>query len=236
MATVALTTVGASVIQVLAGVTVGVLVIVALLGRLERGALKLVSASSSSSSPSTCWSPAFGPGGPVPRAARVRVRDGRETDASRVLTLGVGGVVLLAAVIAIVVLATIWMRRTRTPIEDPVQETRTIDRGALADTPAAGRRREPTSAHASRTTRARAYVALMADLDRHPSVRRAVAETPAEHAPGSVPKGAPGSCSICSQPITPSSVTAARTCQRVSISAALGRWRSLRRRLTRERT
>ena len=39
-ATVALTTVGASLIQVLAGVTVGVLVIVALSAGLERGALK----------------------------------------------------------------------------------------------------------------------------------------------------------------------------------------------------
>ena len=94
------------------------------------------------------------------------------------LTLGFGGVVLLAAVIAIVVLATIWMRRTRTPIEDPVHETRTIDRGAIADTPGTARRRRNRAARRDPDDATAAYVALIADLDRHPPVRRDVAETP----------------------------------------------------------
>ena len=201
--------------------------IVALSAGLERGALKLAIGLIVFQLAIYLLVAGLRPGGPVPELPASESGTGGETDASRVLTLGVGGVVLLAAVVAIVVLATIWMRRTRTPIEDPVHESRTIDRGALTDTPAAGRRRnrrrrrEPHDASA-------AYVALMADLDRHPSVRRAAAETPAATAdqrprkpnthPGFVPKGGPGSCSICSQPITPSSVTAARTCQRVSIS------------------
>ena len=136
IATVALTTVGASLIQVLAGVTVGALVIVALSAGLERGALKVVFGLIVFQLVIYLLVAGLRPGGPVPELPAPGSGTGSETDASRVLTLGLGGVVLLAAVIAIVVLATIWMRRTRTPIEDPVHETRTIDRGAVADRPA----------------------------------------------------------------------------------------------------
>ena len=144
-ATVALTTVGASLIQVLAGVTVGVLVIVALSAGLERGALKLAIGLIVFQLAIYLLVAGLRPGGPVPELPASGSGYGSGTDASRVLTLGVGGVVLLAAVVAIVVLATIWMRRTRTPIEDPVHESRTIDRGALTDTPGTARRRQPTS-------------------------------------------------------------------------------------------
>jgi hypothetical protein len=234
-ATVALTTVGASLIQVLAGVTVGVLVIVALSAGLERGALKLAIGLIVFQLAIYLLVAGLRPGGPVPELPASESGTGGETDASRVLTLGVGGVVLLAAVVAIVVLATIWMRRTRTPIEDPVHESRTIDRGALTDTPAAGRRRnrrrrrEPHDASA-------AYVALMADLDRHPSVRRAAAETPAEHASRLRAEERAGlMLDLLAADYAlvryGGKDLSAREHQR-----ALGRWRSLRRRLTRERT
>jgi hypothetical protein len=105
---------------------------------------------------------------------------GQPAVADQVMTLSLGGLALLAAIIAVVVLAAVWMRRTRPPDEDLVEETRTIDHGSGGEEPRRrrrrfGRRPEPAGAAA-------AYVALVADLDRHPAVRRDPAETPAEHA------------------------------------------------------
>jgi Domain of unknown function (DUF4129) len=100
--------------------------------------------------------------------------------AEQVMTMSLGGLLLLVAIIAVLVLAAAWMRRTRPPDADLVDEIRTIDRGVDGAGPRRrrrwiGRRAEPTGAAA-------AYVALVEDLDRHPTVRRDVGETPAEHA------------------------------------------------------
>jgi hypothetical protein len=100
--------------------------------------------------------------------------------AEQVMTVSLGGLLLLVAIIAVLVLAAAWMRRTRPPDADLVDETRTIDRGVGGAGPQRrrrriGRRAEPDGAAA-------AYVALVDDLDRHPAVRRKAAETPAEHA------------------------------------------------------
>jgi hypothetical protein len=100
--------------------------------------------------------------------------------ADQIVTAGLGGLLLLGAIVGVVVLAALWMRRARPPDDDPVEESRTIDRGSGDAAPrlrrrAFGRRPEPVDA-------AGAYVALVADLERHPAVRREDAETPAEHA------------------------------------------------------
>ena len=100
--------------------------------------------------------------------------------AEQVMTVSLGGLLLLVAIIAALALAAAWMRRTRPPDADLVEETRTIDRGIGGAGPQRRRRRirrrpEPDGAAA-------AYVALVGDLDRHPAVRRDAAETPAEHA------------------------------------------------------
>ncbi len=104
----------------------------------------------------------------------------RPTVADQILTAGLGGLVIVVAVVAILILAAIWMRRAAVPEDEPVTETRTIDRGTDAPAPRRGRRRgwrrvEPTDAAA-------AYVALVDDLARYPVIRRAGWETPAEHA------------------------------------------------------
>jgi hypothetical protein len=92
--------------------------------------------------------------------------------------IGLGGLGLLLALIAILILVRLWMRQIG-PVESDPSEIRTIDRG---DEPTSasrrrGRRRRPAPVDA-----ATAYIALMDDLDRRPSVRREPSETPAEHA------------------------------------------------------
>jgi hypothetical protein len=85
--------------------------------------------------------------------------------------------VVIAAIIATVVLARLWMRRA-TVVEDGVAETRTIDRGGerrMSRRPRRGRRPNPTDA-------VTAYLALDEELASRPELRREPAETPAEHA------------------------------------------------------
>jgi hypothetical protein len=115
-------------------------------------------------------SPPPGPSGPVEPSA-----------ADQVLTLSLGGLLLLLVAGTILILAALWLRRAQPPAEDLVEETRSIDRGT--DGPGrgprrawrVGRRREPAGA-------AEAYVALLGDLERRPDLRRTIAETPARHA------------------------------------------------------
>jgi multisubunit Na+/H+ antiporter MnhC subunit len=214
-------------------VTVGVLVIVALSAGLERGALKVVFGLIVFQLAIYLLVAGLRPGGPVPELPASESGTGGETDASRVLTLGVGAVVLLAAVIAVVVLATIWMRRTRTPIDDPVQESRTIDRGSVADAPATGRRRNRRRRREPRDATA-AYVALMADLERHRSVRRDPAETPAEHASRLRAEDRAGLMLDLLAADYALVRYGGKELSPREHDRALGRWRSLRRRLTRE--
>jgi hypothetical protein len=99
--------------------------------------------------------------------------------AEQIVTISLGGLLLLAAVVAIIVLVALWMRRTPPP-DGLVGETREIDPSGDGVAPGRprnrfGRRRDPRTA-------VEAYVALVADLDRHEAVRRGAAETPAGHA------------------------------------------------------
>ena len=90
-----------------------------------------------------------------------------------------GGLMLILAVIAIILLARLWMRRLPL-VEDDVLETRMIDRGGASPRhrrrgAAARRRPDPVDAVA-------AYLALVDELADRPGFRREPAETPAEHA------------------------------------------------------
>ena len=218
VSTVSLTTVGASVLQVLAGVAVGALVIVALSAGFDRSAIRLISALIVFQLGIYLLVSRLGPGRPLPEVPDAGSGSEGNAVATDLLTLGLGGLVLLAVVIAIVVLATIWMRRTRTPVDDPVQESRTIDRGAVADRArpdprrSRRRRRDPDGAPA-------AYVALLTDLEPHPNVRREPAETPAEHASRLREQGRAGLALEPWPRITRSSGMAAGGCRRASIAA-----------------
>ena len=109
-----------------------------------------------------------GPGQQVPPSA-----------AEQIVTMSVGGIVLLVLIVGTMVLIAIWMRRNPAP-SGVLGEQRTIDPSGAGLSPRPrrgrfGRRAEPRSA-------VQAYVALIDDLDRRPDVRREPAETPAAHA------------------------------------------------------
>jgi hypothetical protein len=100
------------------------------------------------------------------------------TEPGQVVAVG-AAIIGVAALLAAVALARLWMRRVVT-IVDGVVETRTIDRGdgRLVPRPRAGRRqRRPTPVDA-----VTAYVALDEELARRGDLGRQPAETPAEHA------------------------------------------------------
>jgi hypothetical protein len=99
-----------------------------------------------------------------------------ETDPA--VILGLGGLGLVLTLIAVAILIRLWMGRV-SAIEADLDEIRTIDHGDGPPTArhARRRRRGPTP-----TDAIGAYVTLMDDLERHPTVRRDPAETPAEHA------------------------------------------------------
>lgn len=94
------------------------------------------------------------------------------------LGLGLGGVGLLLIAVVVILLARMWMRRL-TPPDDDAFETRSIDEGPGRPAP---RPRRPRLRRSAPTDAAAAYVALVDDLAAHPIMRRAPAETPAEHA------------------------------------------------------
>jgi hypothetical protein len=99
--------------------------------------------------------------------------------AEQLMTISLGGALVVAAIILVLVLTAIWLDRTRPPDDDAVEESRTIDRGVDA---AIRRRRRRFGRRPEPTDAATAYVALVEDFDRHPPVRREPGETPGEHA------------------------------------------------------
>ena len=115
---------------------------------------------------------------PVPPGAAIPPEP--DVAAATPVTIGVLGVVLAVAVIALLVLARLWLRRPRD--EEPlVPETREIDRGDW-ELERAGRRRGLFRRRPSVRDAVTAYRALLADLEPHADLRRLPGETPAEHA------------------------------------------------------
>jgi hypothetical protein len=169
-------------------------------------------------------------GGPLP-AIDIGTRTPAEAEPSppdQALAIG-GGILLLLAAIAIVLLVRLWMRRLPLP-EDDVRETRMIDRGSeRLRLGRRGRRRrtEPVDA-------ATAYQALLDDLAERPTARREPGETPAEHARRLRAAGA----SDLRLDLLAADYALARFAG-VTLTAredrrALARWRSLRRQLGRK--
>ncbi len=176
-----LSAIAGTAIETLIGVAIGPLLIVGLATGFDRAARRVVLFFLAVGIVIYVLVAVFGAGGRLPDPAAAGAGgQARPSVAEQVMTLSLGGLLLLAAIIGIVVLAAVWMRRTHAPAEDLVAESRTIDRGNGGGRQSGRRRRflrrpEPAGAAA-------AYVALVEDLDRHPGVRRDPAETPAEHA------------------------------------------------------
>jgi len=107
----------------------------------------------------------------------------------QVISIGLGGLLAVGAVAAILFLAAIWLRRTRPPEDDLVDETRTIDHGE--ERPTAGRVRRRLRRPETPGDAVEAYIALLGDLARQPEARRQAGETPTEHAARLRSAGAP---------------------------------------------
>jgi hypothetical protein len=136
------------------------------------------------------------------------------------------GLVVIVAVIAIVILARLWMRRPP-DVDDAVREERSIDRGERSTRtrrPSPRRRRAPTDAIT-------AYVRLVEDLAGRPTFRRQPAETPAEHARRVRRTGR----SALALDLLAADYELARFAERDLTPSedrrAIGRWQALRRRL-----
>ena len=176
----------------------------------------------------------FGRSGLAPREAPSGSGVGAISNGTDQITaLGLGGLALLVAAVAILVMARLWMRRIEVPEDDDLAETRSIDKGEPFAQQGRGssRRRRSTPSDA-----AGAYVALIDDLASHPVVRRAPAETPAEHAQR-LRSGGQGDLSL---ELLAADYALARfggvTLSDTEDRRALGRWRVLRRKLGREAT
>jgi hypothetical protein len=103
---------------------------------------------------------------------------------SQVVTFAAGGLLVLAVIGGILILARLWMREALRVVPGDVLEERTIDPSVPEDRPSPGWRRglrRPT-ATGPPTDAAAAYVTLMRDLAARPMVARAAGESPAEHA------------------------------------------------------
>jgi hypothetical protein len=150
-----------------------------------------------------------------------------DDSASQIATIGLGGLLLLGLVALILILAALWMRRSR-PVDDLVEETRTFDRGGAEALWFGRRRRRRRRVHP--TNAAEAYVALLADLEGRPGVRRDEAETPREHAARLRASGTDLSLDLLAADYAlvrdGGRMLSAREDRR-----AINRWRSLRRRL-----
>ncbi|MFL5643141.1 MAG: DUF4129 domain-containing protein, partial [Chloroflexota bacterium] len=103
----------------------------------------------------------------------------QDDTANQIMTIGLGTLMVVGMIVAVVVLAAIWMRRSVAPPDD-VEETRTIDASRLPER--IRRRSRWTGLRTSPRTAVEAYVALVDDLERRPDARREVGETPAAHA------------------------------------------------------
>lgn len=101
---------------------------------------------------------------------------GPETDPA--VIFGLGGLGVVVAIIAILILVRLWMGQIEEAEADPT-EIRTIDRG---EAPVRARRTPRRRRHPAPVDATGAYLALVSELERRPAVRRDPAETPAEHA------------------------------------------------------
>jgi lysylphosphatidylglycerol synthetase-like protein (DUF2156 family) len=181
VAAIPLSIVAGTALQALFAIAVGPLLVLGLLTGLDRTARRILGLVFAAGVVVLVVLQVFGGSpatpNPIPGAP---VGQGRPSVVEQVMTISLGGLILIGAIIAILVLAAIWLDRTRPPAEDLADETRTIDRGEGEAAP--HRRRRWLGRVAAPVDAAAAYVALVRDLDSHPAVRRRSGETPAEHA------------------------------------------------------
>jgi len=174
-----LASVAGTVISVVASVALGPLLVIGLATGFDRTARRVLGFFVAVVVVLILLSRGFGITVYVPVTAAPGAADPPSATTEQLVSIGIGGFLLLALLVGIIVLIALWMRRTPAP-DDAVGETRTIDPGGEDLAPR--RRRNRFSRRREPVTAVQAYVALVDDLDRHPDVRRGPAETPAAHA------------------------------------------------------
>ena len=169
-----------TVISILVSISLGPMLIVGLATGFDRAARRVLAASAGfvivifvlvsvfGMTPQPIEPPTAGPPEPA-----------RPPTTEAIVTIGIGGLLLLALIVAMILAIALWMRRSPAP-GGAVDETRTID--SSTDEVHPPRRRPRFGLRAEPRTAVEAYVALVRDLDRHPPARRGPAETPAGHA------------------------------------------------------
>lgn len=217
-----------TVISVLFSVALGPMLIVGLATGLDRTARRILGFFIGIVIALVLLSRGFGITALVPDSAAPSTAESPSPATEQLVTIGVGGLVLLGIIVGIIVAIALWMRQTPAP-DGAIRETRTIDPSGdnLAPRPRRnrfGRRHDPTTA-------VEAYVALVGDLERHPDIRRDPAETPAAHAARLRALGQ----DALSLDLLAADYALARY-GGMALSAreerrAIGRWRSLRKRL-----
>lgn len=169
--------IAAPVVAFLVGASIGPLLLIALIVGFNRGTLRILAIAFVAALVfAGVMNLIGGRGGLTIDLGGAAPSDVATSQPAEAVALG-GGLLLVIATIALILLARLWMRRIPL-IEDDVRETRMIDRGGESSRRRnRGRRRrtEPVDA-------VTAYIALVDDLADTPGVRREPAETPAEHA------------------------------------------------------
>jgi hypothetical protein len=174
-----LASVAGTLISVIVSVALGPLLVVGLLSGFDRTARRILGFFIVIVVALVLISRGFGINVEIPDTTTPASAEPPSPASEQLVTIGIGGLLLLAMIVGIIVVIALWMRRTPPP-DGALGETRTIDpRGAGLAQPRRGLRswRRPAP-----RTAVEAYVALVGDLDRHPVVRRGEAETPAAHA------------------------------------------------------
>ena len=173
----------------------------------------------------------FAPTDPPPGTPPVAPPPGTPTDpADQVMAFGFGGILLVVSVVVVLVLARLWMQRIAPPEESDVPEVRWIDVGTG---PRRGRPRVRWRQQSAPTDAAAAYLALLDDLASRAPLGRTPGETPAEHA-ARLRRAGTGALSL---DLLAADYALARFAGVRLTTAedrrAIGRWRTLRRRLGR---
>jgi len=229
VAAVPLAAIAGTALSILVGVAFGPLLIIGLATGFDRTARWLILIFAVLAVVTRVLATVFGGGPTTPAAVRTLPSGPVEPSQFELLaTMSLGGLLLLGATVAILILIAVWMRRARPPRDDLVDETRTIDRG---DAPDPRRRWRPRARRPEPAGAVQAYVALLADLARHPPAGRGTGETPAEHAARLRRAGAPSLALDLLAADYALARDAGLTLSKAEDRRGVERWRMLRRRL-----
>lgn len=161
-------------------------------------------------------------------AAAPAASDQAPPPAEQIMTIGIGGLLLIGAIAGIALLIALWMRRMPTP-DGGIGERRTIDSTGDGSAPRLRWRR--FARRPAPVTAVEAYVALVGDLEHHVHVRRDPAETPTAHAARLRVAGGPDlALDLLAADYALACYGGAQLPARED-RRAVGRWRALRRRL-----